>query len=84
MMIEVALYGALAHYLPKGAQSRKATMECADGVTVAQVIDLLGIPTPHPTMLLVNGLHVGADAALKEGDRLAVFPPLAGGRERAL
>lgn len=79
MKIEVALYGTLTQYLPKGAQNRKAIMECADGATVAQVIDQLGIPKPRPTMVLINGLHAGEDAPLKDGDLFAVFPPLAGG-----
>ena len=39
MKIEVELYATLAQYLPKGSQGHKATMECADGVTVGQVID---------------------------------------------
>jgi len=77
--IEVALYGTLTQYLPTGSKSHEATMECADGVTVGQVIDQLGIPKPHPTMVLINGLHAGEDTPLKDGDLLAVFPPLAGG-----
>jgi molybdopterin converting factor small subunit len=82
--IEVALYATLSQYLPKGSQGHKATMECADGATVGQVIDQLGIPKPRPTMVLVNGLQAGEDTPLKDGDLLAVFPPLAGGRDRSL
>jgi molybdopterin converting factor small subunit len=55
-------------------------MEYADGMTVGQVIDQLGIPKPRPTMILINGLQAGEDTPLKEGDLLALFPPLAGGR----
>lgn len=79
MKIEVTLYATLSQYLPTGSQSHKASMECADGVTVGQVIDQLGIPKPHPTMVLINGLHAGEDTPLKEGDLLTLFPPLAGG-----
>lgn len=84
MKIEVALYATLAQYLPKGSQGHKATMECADGVTVGQVIDQLGIPKPRPTMVLINGLQAGEDTLLKEGDLLALFPSLAGGRDPSL
>lgn len=84
MKIEVALYATLSQYLPKGSQGHKATMKCADGATVGQVIDQLGIPKPRPTMVLVNGLRVGEDTSLKEGDVLALFPPLAGGRDPSL
>lgn len=79
MKIEVQLYATLSQYLPKGARNRKAMMEFDDGLTVDKVIDQLGIPKEQPNMVLVNGIHAQDDLALKDGDVLAVFPPLAGG-----
>ena len=79
MKIEVQLYATLSQYLPKGAQNRKAVMEFADRLTVGQVVEQLGIAREHPDMVLVNGVHAQDDAPLKDGDVLAVFPPLAGG-----
>ncbi|HWQ68720.1 MAG TPA: MoaD/ThiS family protein [Patescibacteria group bacterium] len=84
MKIEVALYATLSQYLPQGSHGHKATMDCPDGVTVGQVIDQLVIPKPRPTMILINGLQAGEDTPLKEGDLLALFPPLAGGSPIAL
>lgn len=83
MKIEVELYATLSQYLPKGSHGHKATMECTDGVTVGRVIDQLGIPKPHPTMVLINGLPADEDTPLKDGDLLALFPPLAGGCEQS-
>ncbi len=80
MKIEVQLYATLSQYLPKGSLNRKAVIECADGITVGQVIDQLGIPKEHSNMVLINGINARDDAPLKDGDILAVFPPLAGGR----
>ena len=80
MKIQVQLYATLSRYLPKGAENRKAVMEFGDGLTVGQVIDQLGIPKEHPNMVLVNGIHAQDDAPPKDGDILAMFPPLAGGR----
>ena len=80
MKIEVQLYATLSQYLPKGAEKRRATMEFIDGTTVGKVLDQLGIPREHPNMVLVNGIHAQDDAPIKDGDVLAVFPPLAGGR----
>ncbi len=79
MKIEVQLYATLSQYLPKGAQNRKAVMEFDDGLTVGKVIDQLGIPKEHPNMVLINGIHAKDDVPLKDGDVVAVFPPLAGG-----
>jgi hypothetical protein len=39
----------------------------------------LGIPHDHPNILLVNGKQANPDTVLKDGETLAVFPPLAGG-----
>ncbi len=79
MKIQVQLYATLSQYLPKGAQNRKAVMEFDDGLTVGKVIDQLGIPKEHPNMVLINGIHAKDDVPLKDGDVVAVFPPLAGG-----
>ena len=80
MKIEVQLYATLSQYLPKGAQKHRAAVEFIDGITVGRLLDQLGIPKEHPNMVLVNGLHAPDDTPLKDGDVLAVFPPLAGGR----
>jgi molybdopterin converting factor small subunit len=81
MKVEVQLYATLSKYLPKGSGHRKAVMECVEGTTVRHLIERLGIPTQHPNMVLVNGLHADPDVQLKDGDVLSVFPPLAGGRQ---
>jgi molybdopterin converting factor small subunit len=80
MKIEVALYATLTQYLPPGAQNRKAAIEVRDGATIREVMTQLGIPQNHPNMLLVNGKHAGDDTALRDGEVLSVFPPLAGGQ----
>lgn len=80
MRIEVQLYATLSPYLPEGARDRKAVMEFDNSLTVGKVFDQLGIPKDHPKMVLINGIHAEDDAPLKDGDVLAVFPPMAGGR----
>ena len=80
MKIEVQLYATLFQYLPKGAEKHRAVMEFIDGITVGGVLEQLGIPKEHPNMVLVNGVYAQDDTPLKDGDAIAVFPPLAGGR----
>ena len=79
MKIEVALYATLSQYLPPGAQNRKAVIEVRDGATVREVMTQLRIPQELPNILLVNGRQASEDAALKDGEALSIFPPLAGG-----
>ena len=79
MNVEIALYATLSKYLPPGAQNRKAVIEVKDGATVREVMNRLGIPPDLPNMLLVNGRQATDGTALKDGETLSIFPPLAGG-----
>ncbi len=54
-------------------------MEVSDGISVREVLEQLGIGPEEPKLILVNGIHVKPESPLKDGDRLAVFPPIAGG-----
>ncbi len=82
MRIEVALYAGLSQYLPPGAQNRRAALEVRDGATVREVMDQLGMPPDIPGIPVVNGMRAEADTVLKDGQALAIFPPLAGGGPR--
>ena len=80
MKIEIALYATLSQYLPAGAESRKAVLEVRDGATALDVMNQLGIPQEYPNILLVNGKQARPETVVKDGETLAIFPPLAGGR----
>jgi sulfur carrier protein ThiS len=72
--IHVSLKGTLADRLPGGS----GEVEVPDGSIVGRVSDQLGLPGRH-CVLVVNGQAVKPDAVLRDGDRLQVFPPMAGG-----
>jgi sulfur-carrier protein len=80
MKVEIALYASLSRYLPAGAENRKAVITAPDGATAREIMSHLSIPQDHPNILLVNGKQASPDTVLKDGEALAVFPPLAGGR----
>jgi len=80
MNVEVALYATLSKYLPPGAEQRKAVIAARDGATAGEIMLQLGIPQEYPNVLLVNGKQANSDTVLKDGETLAIFPPLAGGR----
>ncbi len=79
MKIEIALYATLSQYLPPGAENRKAVIDARDGATVREIMTQLGIPQAYPNILLVNGKQAHTDTVVKDGETLAIFPPLAGG-----
>ena len=79
MKVDVALYATLSRYLPPGSVQRKAAIAVRDGATAREIMLQLRIPQEYPNILQVNGQQANPDTVLKEGDTLAIFPPLAGG-----
>lgn len=79
MRIELALFAYLADLHPDGAGGRHArTYELPDGSVVADVVERFGLPD-EPRIIMVNGRVSFDETPLADGDRLAIFPPVAGG-----
>jgi len=79
MTVDIALFAYLSDYQPDGAGGREARpFELAPGTSVADVIETLGLPD-EPRVVFIDGKHAPDDTILREGDRLAIFPPVAGG-----
>lgn len=86
MKITLKLYAMLSDYLPCGAQDHAAEIEVADDISPHQLIDGLKIPREMAHLVLLNGVYIEPERrdspAFKEGDTLAIWPPIAGGRGR--
>ncbi len=54
-------------------------IEYGDGDTVLRVLESLSISPEEAPIIFINGRHAMPDSALKDGDTLAVFPPIGGG-----
>lgn len=79
MRIRLALFAYLSQYQPDGQGGRHARdIDVVSGSTVGDVIAALGLPDA-PRVIFVNGLHAEEDRVLVHDDRLAIFPPVAGG-----
>ncbi len=79
MKVHVALFATLSQYQPDGEGGRAPReFDLAEGTTIADVIALLGLPD-EPRVVFVNGRHAPDEHVLSEGERLAIFPPVAGG-----
>lgn len=79
MRIDLALFANLSQYHPDGEGGRHSrSYDLEAGATVTDVIEHLGLPD-QPRVVFLNGRHAPETAALSEGDRLAIFPPVAGG-----
>jgi len=83
MIIRVKLYASLGKYLPEGSVRNEIDQTVSEGATVTEILSGLNVPGEMCHLVLVNGNYLAPgerdECALKEGDHLAVWPPVAGG-----
>ena len=73
-MIEVRLFATLREGRGKVQMLPAENFSCA-----GDIIRHLDIPAEEVAILLVNGFHQKPDYAVKDGDVVALFPPVGGG-----
>ena len=74
MKVRVKLFATLQ----KG-RFKTSEMEYEEGIPVAEVCRILGIPKNKVSIIFVNNTHADHDRILQENDELALFPPIGGG-----
>ena len=74
MNVRVKLFASLRRFGPESQ-----VLEFPDRTTIDDVVRALSIPESIRLLRIVNGVHRPADELLKDGDELALFPPIAGG-----
>ena len=84
MQITFKLFATLTDYLtPDARRANQVELDVPEGVTVLQVYEPYGLPAKMVHLVLVNGHYIApedrATTALKAGDALAIWPPIAGG-----
>lgn len=72
--VDVTLRGGLASRLPGG----RATLEIPFGSLADGILRELGLPEVQ-CIVVVNGAAVARSTELHDGDRVLLFPPMAGG-----
>jgi molybdopterin converting factor small subunit len=77
MLIQLKLFGGLDSYIP--TKQNPYPTETSEGSTIGDVLDHVGVPREKPRIIFVNSRHAHLDHVLRDGDVLAVFPPVAGG-----
>ncbi len=83
MNVTLKLYAMLSDYLPPDARNNRVQVELGDDATVGALIDRCNLPPRLTHLVLVNGVYVAPAArdstALRDGDTVAIWPPIAGG-----
>jgi len=74
MTILVKVYATLRKHT-----NGEGTIHVDQAETVKDVLDMLGVPENEVKNVVVNGRRRGLDHRLSDGDRVALFPPIAGG-----
>lgn len=83
MQINLKLFAMLADHLPPGAVANTVTIALPEGSTLQTLIERFSLPPNLVHLVLVNGVYVPPRERLvkplKEGDQIAIWPPVAGG-----
>ena len=73
-MIEVRVFATLRQGRDKVALLEPQGIACA-----GDILKKLNIPQEEVSILLINGFHQKPEASVKDGDIVALFPPVGGG-----
>ncbi len=83
MQITLKLYATLSEHLPEGSTKHRTVLDIPDGETAYGVIERYHVPKERAHLVLLNGVYLTPEQreqpTFKEGDTLAVWPPVAGG-----
>ena len=84
MKITFKLFASLSDYLPQQARyTNVIELDVAQDATILQVIEPFALPEKMVHLVLVNGTYSAPEQrmthVLKQGDALAIWPPIAGG-----
>ena len=73
-MIEVRLFATL-----REGRGKVQMLDAADIDIAGDIILRLVIPAEEVAILLINGFHQKPETPVKDGDIVAIFPPVGGG-----
>ena len=76
--VEVAVFATLRRYRPDG-DGGAFWLDVPQGTTVDDLVDMLGIPASEMKQTFVDSVRQEGGHVLKDKERVAIFPPIAGG-----
>ena len=77
MKVKVELQAYLEQYSPNG--NDLFDYELPEGASVGDLVARLGMPPDLASVIIVSDQNTDPSHTLKEGDRVTLIPPLAGG-----
>ena len=73
--IQLKLFAALTPLSPDNSDR----ISIQPGVSVREMLDQLDIPTVKAHLIFINGVKKSLESRLNGGERVGIFPPVAGG-----
>lgn len=70
----MTLHGGLRQYLPAASADDSVELELSDGLTVADAIARLGIPSDRVARCRRGADDLGFECEIKEGQQIELFP----------
>jgi molybdopterin converting factor small subunit len=81
--ITLKLMATLTDYLPPPRQGHQIGLDLPAGTTIQDVVERFRLPWQLAHLVLVDGVYIYPDQrdirALRDGETLAIWPPVAGG-----
>ena len=79
--VTVKLHHGFKQFLPAGIKTgHPFDISVKDNTAVGDLLrDTIKLSSDIPKMILINGLHRKDHATLKDGDKVSLFMPMAGG-----
>lgn len=73
--IQLKLFAGLAAFTPENSDQ----VPIEPGISVEGVLQQLNIPSIKAHLIFINGVKRSLDSRLNGGERVGIFPPVAGG-----
>jgi molybdopterin converting factor small subunit len=77
--IQVRLYGGLGEYSPEASVGEGVTLSLAEDAHISDLVNQLGVPQEKVNLTFINNRQQDDNYQLRDGDRVAFFPLIAGG-----
>jgi len=77
--VEVRLYASLGKYHPDLGSGEALIIKLGDKTNLGNLLDELVLPKEEVAIAMVNGKREEESYLLRDGDRIGIFPAIAGG-----
>jgi len=79
MLVEVRVFSGLEKFLPSQCFGEPFPVDLPNRSTIKDLLCKLGIPEDQVFTILVDGKHQKLDYTARDGEAIAIFPPVGGG-----